>query len=124
MILVSLFSIFLFMSCTNESPSDLEFSREDQANSRSTDENKSEMGPKEAIVFKTLYDRVLEPYGCIHCHYWAHDEKLLKKVTILPGEPFSSELYLKVENGSMPREGSSLSKDDLEIVEQYIEQLL
>ena len=77
----------------------------------------------DSLAFKKLNEDVLKPQGCIFCHDWvANERQLLTK--IVPGEPFMSSLYLRIEDGSMPLGGPPADKEDLEKVEKYIRQLV
>lgn len=79
--------------------------------------------PEEKITFEDIKQNVLEPFRCVICHSnWANTESgLLSRIK--PGEPFSSPFYLRMEDGSMPLGGPSVSKDRLEYVERFIRQL-
>ena len=89
-----------------------------------TERRKDMIQMEDSAAFKKLNETVLKPQGCIFCHkdWTASEMQLLTKV--VPGEPFSSSLYLRMEDGTMPLGGPPVGKEDLELVEAYIRQLV
>lgn len=59
---------------------------------------------------------------CSGCHGWAGSlETLLSRIT--PGEPTLSNVYLRIEDGSMPPFGASFTNEELERVAAAIRAL-
>ena len=77
----------------------------------------------EKVSHQQINDLIIKPFGCLNCHSaWAGSEEgLLKK--IVPGEPFNSPLYLRIEDGTMPMGGASVDSSRLEYLERYIRQM-
>lgn len=78
------------------------------------------VAPTEKVSFSQLQENILVPFGCVRCHAsWTATEDGLRS-KFIPGEPFSSKLYLKVEDGSMPPGGPQIDSGRLELLEVYI----
>lgn len=74
------------------------------------------------VTYEMFNESIIKPYRCLDCHGgddWAKSRTGLLEV-LTPGEPFSSDLYTEVENGSMPPGGPSVDKARLELLEQFI----
>ena len=77
----------------------------------------------ELVDFKALKDNILTPKGCIGCHGdWASSEEGVDAY-VVAGDPESSLLYLRVEDGTMPYRGVPLTELELELVRNYINNL-
>lgn len=80
-------------------------------------------GPEKVKVsYEQIKKNIIEPFGCVNCHGWARTEIGIKE-KLVEGEPFSSRIYTKIEDGSMPPFGGTVDKTRLELLEQYIRDL-
>ena len=106
----------IFASCNQAPDAQIEVTEATQ-NSQST------QPPEENIVsFEQLKKQVLEPLSCTMCHGAMRQEVGLLKY-LEEGEPFSSKVYLRMENETMPPRGNTATKEQLELLESYIRDL-
>ncbi len=70
------------------------------------------------VNFATLSSFILKPM-CVTCHAWADNEAQVRS-RIVPGNPQASDLYILMENGSMPDGGPALTSAQLAVVAAYI----
>lgn len=104
-----LFLLILISSCGK--PSGLTYSESSSGNF-----------PSEAAVsFNELKTDILSPQ-CIRCHSNASTEAGIKS-WVVAGKPESSPLFLRTEDGSMPKNAPPLSTRDLEEIRNYITNL-
>ena len=83
----------------------------------------SSIDPNDTVTFQQINNLIIQPFNCIQCHSdWANTEAGVR-TKIMPGEPFESKFYLRLEDGSMPLGGPQIDKQRLEYVENYIRQL-
>lgn len=109
---ILLFSSFLLFSCGMPDKSPLTYG-----------ESSSEsLNPDLKVTYGMIKTEILAS-KCINCHSSAGTEQGLKE-WIIPGKPEGSLFFTKVENGSMPKNGSPLSTKDLELIRMYIEQMV
>ncbi len=80
------------------------------------------LNPDLKVTYNMIKSEILAA-KCINCHSNAGTEAGLKD-WITPGKPDESLFFTKVENGSMPKNGSPLSTKDLELIRLYIEQMV
>ncbi len=106
----------IFISCNQASDAQIEVTE-------STQNLQSTQLPEENIVsFEQLKKQVLEPLSSTMCHGAMRQEAGLLKY-LEEGEPFSSKVYLRMEDGTMPPRGNTATKEQLEILENYISDL-
>jgi hypothetical protein len=80
------------------------------------------LNPDMQVTYGMIKSEILAA-KCINCHSSAGTEEGLKE-WITPGKPNQSPFFTKVENGTMPKNGSPLSTKDLELIKIYIEQMV
>lgn len=109
--LIVLSLVVLSYSCGMPNKSSLEFD----------DSGAQTLSPDMVVNYGVIKDQILAS-KCIGCHAnAATEEGLMDWVT--PGNPEASPLFVKTENGSMPKNGSPLPTRDLELLRMYIDQL-
>ncbi|WP_127716337.1 hypothetical protein [Halobacteriovorax sp. HLS] len=75
----------------------------------------------EKIELSFIKEKILMP-KCISCHGWISDDsKILSRV--VAGEPESSMLYRRTNDGTMPFGGPPLTKDEVTLIYKYIKDL-
>jgi len=74
----------------------------------------------ESVSLAELQSEIL--VKCTSCHRWARSEAgILSRV--VRGDPDSSVLYLRTQDGSMPEDGAPLSTRELEMIRVFITNL-
>lgn len=76
---------------------------------------------EEAVSFSQLKADILSP-NCVRCHSSASTEAGLKS-WVVAGNPDASPLFLRSEDGSMPKDAAPLSTRDLQEIRAYIANL-
>jgi len=75
--------------------------------------------PRDPVeLFTKVKKEILIP-KCSRCHGWASNDEGIKN-RIVDGQPESSRLFLRVEDGSMPFGGPALSEEEVEQIREYI----
>ena len=77
----------------------------------------------ESISFQEIKSRVLAPNRCTTCHADFTNSESAFNAKLVAGSPESTSLYLRMKNGNMPMGGPSVSTADLQLLEDYINQL-
>jgi hypothetical protein len=70
-----------------------------------------------AMLQKAIFDN-----QCLICHDWVNDEQQVRS-RITPGSPETSLIYVMVESGRMPRRGTPLTLEQLDLLRRYIMEL-
>jgi hypothetical protein len=114
--------LFIFSSCLPfEKKGRLNFSTKitNQENVQSLP-NDTDTQP-ELVNFEILKTKIIVPH-CLDCHKkYVNEERILRD--IVPGKPDDSLFFLVLKDGSMPEESPPLNTQELEIVQNYIENL-
>jgi hypothetical protein len=71
------------------------------------------------VDYPTLRSKVLEPFGCVKCH-GEFKEEMGVIAQLDPGSPETSNLFKRVADGSMPKNGKPLSAARQELIKTYI----
>jgi hypothetical protein len=74
------------------------------------------------ITFFDLKTQLLIPHRCTQCHGWAMNEKAVRK-RIISGDPENSRIYKLVKSGEMPIGSRAVPTKELELLENYINDL-
>lgn len=101
--------VFLVSLSCGKSKSDLTYSES------------STFPQSEAATFSEVKSQILTPH-CVRCHTEASSETGIKD-WVHPGQPETSPLFTRIEDGSMPKDESPLPSSDLELVRNYITNL-
>lgn len=101
---------------------ELKFSENAALGAETSPEENEENEEIKVVSFEDVKQKVLIPLRCTGCHI-DMNEKVGFDGYLVPGEPFDSKVYLRVENESMPPFGPKASKEQLELVEAYIREL-
>jgi mono/diheme cytochrome c family protein len=104
--------IFFINSC-GKKESDLTFSENKLSN---------KLPAEQDVNFNLVKSEILTPH-CLRCHNDVGTEEGLGQ-WVTPGKPESSSFFLRVEDGSMPQGEAPLSTAQLEIIKNYIEQMV
>lgn len=114
--LILMMTTLMISSCAPAKPGKLEFN-EDPLASRNANRDLPS-----GVTFKQINDSILSPLSCTQCH---GDMKTAAGLNnyIKAGEPFSSKLYLRMEDQTMPPFGAKADKEQLELLEAYIREL-
>lgn len=115
--LLTLLLIGAFISCNQAPEAAIEVTESNQA---AESDSTIELG--EVVSFNQIKTQVLEPLNCTMCHGDMAQEAAFKSY-LEAGEPFSSKIYLRMENETMPPRGNTATKKQLELLESYIRDL-
>jgi hypothetical protein len=80
-----------------------------------------QINPTEPVTFAMLQSAIFDNQ-CMACHAWSVNEAAVR-TRIVPGQPESSRVYLRVEDGSMPMGGPELTLEQLDLLRRYIMEL-
>ena len=74
----------------------------------------------ETVTYEQVNELVIQPFGCAGCHGdWAGTELgILSRV--VAGDPSSSALFLRTQDGTMPLGGSGIGQARVDLIERYI----
>lgn len=104
--------LFTLVGCNQKPQDDLNFSES------------VEIGAEDEIVtYELIKKHIIEPFNCTLCHSnWAGTEAgVLSRISV--GNPSNSPLFLRLQDESMPRGGSGIGTERLDLVEKYILEL-
>lgn len=76
--------------------------------------------PTEVISFSKIKSLILEPFNCLACHGDMETEAGIENY-LIKGNAEMSPLYFRAANGSMPKFGSVLNANELEMLKRFIE---
>jgi len=81
-----------------------------------------DISPDQVVKYSDLKAQILSP-NCFSCHSDVQTEAGLSK-WVTPGNPEQSLLFTRVEDGTMPKNARPLTTQQLEIIRNYINQLV
>ncbi len=90
----------------------------DRSNLTYSERTRDNLPIEEIVSFDRLKVDILST-RCVSCHRNASTEDGLKQ-WLTPGKPDSSPLFLRTEDGSMPKNAAPLSTGELEEIRNYI----
>lgn len=91
-------------------------------------EEKAEISPLEGHRFARIQTAILQP-KCVSCHSAASKADgidlssysvLMASGIVIPSKPEASDFYLSLKSGKMPKNGSKISEEELQLVFDWI----